>query len=179
MIIVHRSNFILFSSGLTAAYDQLSLTTLTFVELKKKKKKKTPSFYGETSLKSKRNMVEITTQHFNKMNMEKKQKKQSEAFKCGMVITRSIWGGRLLFPALASPAPAANEECLSRRGAKKHCRNSLLSDVTNTLQIFYAIFLFIILPFFVFLKFLKISESQQHLCLSISTGKKKEKKKRL
>ena len=53
------------------------------------------------------------------------------------------------------PAPAANEEGLSRRG--ENCRNSPLRDVTNTLQIFYAIFyLFVILPFFIFLKFLKI-----------------------
>lgn len=67
-------------------------------------------------LSNQKEMVEITTQHLNKMNMKKN--KQSEAFKCGMVITRSIWGGRLLLPALTSPAPAANEECLSRRGAR-------------------------------------------------------------
>lgn len=79
-------------------------------------------------------------------------------------------GGHLLIPALTSPAPAANEECLSQRGGK-HCRNSLLSDVTNTLQIF-MLFLFIILPFFIILKFLKIFESQQHLSLSLSTGKR-------
>lgn len=42
-------------------------------------------------------------------------------------------------PALTSPAPAASEECLSQRG-EKHCRNSLLSDVTNTLQIFMIFF---------------------------------------
>ena len=39
-------------------------------------------------LSNQKEMVEITTQHLNKMNMKKN--KQSEAFKCGMVITRSI-----------------------------------------------------------------------------------------
>lgn len=76
-------------------------------------------------------------------------------------------------PALTSPARAANEECLSRRGGK-HCRNSPLSDVTNTLHIFMHFFLLIILPFFIFLKFLKISESQEHLCFPLSTEKKKK-----
>lgn len=66
--------------------------------------------------------------------------KQSEAFKCGMVITRSIWGGHLLIPALTSPAPAANEECLSQRGGK-HCRNSLFKWCYKYLTDFYAIFI--------------------------------------
>ena len=52
----------------------VELDYFNFCWTKKKEEKKTPSFYGETSLKSKRNMVEITTQHFNKMNMEKKPK---------------------------------------------------------------------------------------------------------
>lgn len=73
-------------------------------------------------------------------------------------------------PAVTSPALAANEECLGQRGGK-HCCNSLSSDVTNTSQIF-TLFLFIILPFFNLLKFLKIFESQHHFCLSLSTEKR-------
>lgn len=102
--------------------------------------------------------------------------KQSEAFKVWYgnykVNLRGTSVNLTHIPALTSPAPAANKECLSRRGGK-HCRNSLLSDVTNTLHIFLQ-FLFIISPFFIFLKFLKISESQEHLCLPLSTGKRLE-----
>jgi len=77
--------------------------------------------------------------------------KQSEAFKVWYgnykVNLRGTCVDLTHVPALTSPARAANEECLSRRGGK-HCRNSLLSDVTNTLHIFMQFFFIHYFTFF-------------------------------